>query len=218
MNTLATILLSALPLAAGWVVHVWWLRSCLSTARRDPLTGLRTRDGFTRRATTLLKDPRAVVVLADVDRFKHINDTYGHAAGDTLLKATADRLAHHVGMRGVAGRLGGDEFAAVVIDDHGMAGDMLAVLHGVLARPVDGQDPAVRTTVSLGWARAADFPADDLSALLRRADEAMYAAKQARSGTRRAGLGRLFATLAGRRAGRSGASPDPAAPVVGVAA
>ncbi|MEU8730784.1 GGDEF domain-containing protein [Streptomyces tendae] len=216
MSTLATFLLSALPLAAGWAVHVWRLRAVLSTARRDPLTGLRTRDGFTRRATSLLKDPRAVVVLADVDKFKHINDTYGHAAGDVLLKAIADRLAHHVGRTGVAGRLGGDEFAAVLLDDHGTAADMLAVLHGVLARPVDGQDPDVHTTVSLGWVRAADFPADDLSALLRRADEAMYAAKQARAGLRRAGLGRLFATLAGRRAGRAGARAD--APVVGVAA
>ncbi|MFF6785497.1 diguanylate cyclase domain-containing protein [Streptomyces sp. NPDC012510] len=212
MNTLATVLLSALPLASGWAVHVWWLRGCLNTARRDPLTGLRTRDGFTHRATALLRDPRAVVVLADVDKFKHINDTYGHSAGDALLKATADRLAHHVGPAGVAGRLGGDEFAAVVIDDHGTAGDLLAVL----ARPVDGQDPAVRTTVSLGWVRAADFPADDLSGLLRRADEAMYAAKQARAGTRRAGLGWLFATVAGRRAGRTGARKD--APIVGVAA
>ncbi|WP_440580028.1 GGDEF domain-containing protein [Streptomyces sp. PT19] len=216
MSTLATFLLSALPLAAGWAVHVWRLRAVLSTARRDPLTGLRTRDGFTRRATALLKDPRAVVVLADVDKFKHINDTYGHAAGDVLLKATADRLAHHVGRTGVAGRLGGDEFAAVLIDDHGTAADMLAVLHGVLARPVDGQDPDVHTTVSLGWVRAADFPADDLSALMRRADEAMYAAKQARAGLRRAGLGRLFATLAGRRAGRTGARPD--SPVIGMAA
>ncbi|MEU1045595.1 GGDEF domain-containing protein [Streptomyces sp. NPDC005897] len=216
MNTLATILLSVLPLAAGWAAHVRWLYGCLNTARRDPLTGLRTRDGFTRRATVLLKDPRAVVVLADVDRFKHINDTYGHAVGDALLKATADRLAHHVGRTGVAGRLGGDEFAAVLIDDHGTAGDLLAVLHGVLARPVEGQDPDVHTTVSLGWVRAADFPAEDLSGLLRRADEAMYAAKQARAGLRRAGLGRLFATLAGRRAGRTGARTD--APVVGVAA
>ncbi|MGW5063566.1 GGDEF domain-containing protein [Streptomyces sp. NPDC004096] len=216
MNTLATMLLSALPLAAGWVVHVWWLGRCLNTARRDPLTGLRTRDGFSHRATALLKDPRAVVVLADVDKFKRINDTYGHAAGDALLKAIADRLVHHVGRSGVAGRLGGDEFAAVLIDDHGTAGDLLAVLHGVLARPVDGQDPAVRTTVSLGWVRAADFPGDDLSGLLRRADEAMYAAKQARTGTRRAGLGTLFATLAGRRAGRAGARAD--VPVVGVAA
>ncbi|MFF4350886.1 GGDEF domain-containing protein [Streptomyces sp. NPDC001530] len=216
MNTLATVLLSALPLAGGWSAHVWWLRGSLNTARRDPLTGLLTRDGFTRRATSLLRDPRAVVVLADVDKFKHINDTHGHAAGDALLKATADRLAHHVGPSGVAGRLGGDEFAAVLIDDHGTAADLLAVLHGVFARPVDGQDPAVRTTVSLGWVRGADFPADDLSGLLRRADEAMYAAKQARAGMRRAGLGRLFATLAGRRAGRTGARTD--TPVVGVAA
>ncbi|WP_327667200.1 GGDEF domain-containing protein [Streptomyces sp. NBC_00485] len=216
MNTLATILLSALPLAVGWAVHVWWLRGCLNTARRDPLTGLRTRDGFTRRATVLLKDPRAVVVLADVDKFKQINDRFGHAAGDALLKATADRLVHHAGPRGVAGRLGGDEFAAVLIDDHGTAADLLAVLHGVLARPIDGQDPAVSTTVSLGWVRAADFPADDLSGLLRRADEAMYAAKQGRAGMRRAGLGRLFATVTGRRVGRSGACTD--APIVTVAA
>ncbi|MFD7697517.1 GGDEF domain-containing protein [Streptomyces sp. NPDC059805] len=212
MNTVLTMLAAAAPVASGWTAHTLWLRRRLNVARRDPLTGLRTREAFTRRATALLRDPRAVVVLADVDRFKQINDTFGHAAGDALLKTTADRLAYHVGRSGVAGRLGGDEFAAVLIDDHGTASDMLAVL----ARPVDGQDPAVHTTVSLGWVRAADFPGDDLSGLLRRADEAMYAAKQARAGTRRAGLGRLFATVAGRRAGRAGARTD--ALVVGVAA
>ncbi|MEV5879196.1 GGDEF domain-containing protein [Streptomyces sp. NPDC052101] len=216
MNTWLSMLAAAAPVASGWTAHTLWLRRRLNVARRDPLTGLRTREAFTRRATALLRDPRAVVVLADVDRFKQINDTFGHAAGDALLKATAHRLAHHVGGSGVAGRLGGDEFAAVLIDDHGTAGDLLAVLHGVLARAVDGQDPAVRTTVSLGWVRAADFPGEDLSALLRRADEAMYAAKQARAGARRAGLGWLFATVTGRRAGRAGARTD--APVVGVAA
>ncbi|MGV9521036.1 GGDEF domain-containing protein [Streptomyces griseus] len=204
MSTLLTALAAAGPLAAGWSVHTVWLRRSLRSARRDPLTGLRTRDGFTRRATALLKDPRAVVVLADVDHFKAINDTHGHAAGDALLKATADRLAHYVGRDGVAGRLGGDEFAAVVIDTHGTIGDLLAVLHGVLARPADGMNPAVRTTVSLGWVRAADHPDEDLSGLLRRADEAMYVAKQARAGVRRAGLGRLLATWSGRRAGRRG--------------
>ncbi|WP_097865519.1 GGDEF domain-containing protein [Streptomyces sp. rh34] len=204
MSTLLTAIAAAGPLAAGWSVHTVWMRRSLRTARRDPLTGLRTRDGFTRRATALLKDPRAVVVLADIDRFKQINDTHGHAAGDALLKATADRLAHYVGRDGVAGRLGGDEFAAVVIDTHGTVGDLLAVLHGVLARPADGLDPAVRTTVSLGWVRSSDHPSDDLSGLLRRADEAMYTAKQARAGVRRAGLGRLLATWSGRRAGRRG--------------
>ncbi|MFF3878494.1 GGDEF domain-containing protein [Streptomyces sp. NPDC001978] len=215
MSTLLTALVTAAPFAAGWSVHTWRLRRRLRTARRDPLTGLRTRDAFTRRATVLLKDPRAVVVLADVDRFKQINDTHGHAAGDALLKATADRLAHYVGTDGVAGRLGGDEFAAVVIDRHGTIADLLAVLHGVLARPVGGQPPQVRTTVSLGWVRAADFPGEDLSALLGRADEAMYAAKQGRAGIRRAGLGRLFATVTGRRSGRRGARTPP---VVEVAA
>lgn len=204
MSTLLIALAAAGPFAAGWSVHTVWLRRSLRSARRDPLTGLRTRDGFTRRANALLKDPRAVVVLADVDHFKQINDQYGHAAGDALLQATADRLAHYVGRTGVAGRLGGDEFAAVVIDTHGTISDLLAVLHGVLARPADGMNPAVRTTVSLGWVRAADHPSEDLSGLLRRADEAMYTAKQARAGVRRAGLGRLLATLSGRRAGRRG--------------
>ncbi|MFG2598470.1 GGDEF domain-containing protein [Streptomyces sp. NPDC048462] len=204
MNTLLSVLVAAGPLAAGWSVHTVWMRRRLHTARRDPLTGLHTRDGFTRRATVLLKDPRAVVVLADVDRFKQINDRFGHAAGDVLLQVIAARLAHYVGRHGVAGRLGGDEFAAVVIDDHGAVGDLLAVLHGVLARPASSNEPAMHTTVSLGWVRAADHPGEDLSGLLRRADEAMYAAKQGRAGVRRAGLGRLLATWSGRRAGRRG--------------
>ncbi|MET7646114.1 GGDEF domain-containing protein [Streptomyces sp. NPDC005426] len=206
MNTLLSVLAAAGPLAAGWSVHTAWMRRRLHTARLDPLTGLHTRDGFTRRATILLKDPRAVVVLADVDRFKQINDRFGHAAGDALLQATAARLAHYVGRHGVAGRLGGDEFAAVVIDDRGTVGDLLAVLHGVLARPASSTTPHVHTTVSLGWVRAADHPGEELSGLLHRADEAMYAAKQGRAGVRRAGLGKLFATAAGRRSGRRGAS------------
>ncbi|PGH49313.1 GGDEF domain-containing protein [Streptomyces sp. Ru87] len=205
MSTWLAAVSAAVPVAAGWAAHLVLLRRRLDTARRDPLTGLVTRDGFTRRATALLKDPRAVVVLADVDRFKRINDRFGHAAGDALLRAVADRLAHHVGRCGVAGRLGGDEFAAVLLDERGTAADMLTVLHRVLARPVDGQVPEVHTTVSLGWARAADFPGEDLEGLLRRADEAMYAAKQGRAGLSRAGLGRLFATVTGRRAGRRGA-------------
>ncbi|MEU4355872.1 GGDEF domain-containing protein [Streptomyces virginiae] len=208
MNTLTTALTAVLPLAAGWSAHVLWLRRRLHTARRDPLTGLHTRDGFTHRAADLLRKERAIVLLADVDDFKHINDRYGHAAGDMLLKASADRLAHYVGASGVAGRLGGDEFAAVIFDPHGTAEDLFAALHAVLARPADPAHPELRTTVSLGWVRAADFPGEDLSQLLGRADEAMYAAKQARAGVKRAGLGRLFATMAGRRAGRSGARTD----------
>ncbi|MFJ4475231.1 GGDEF domain-containing protein [Streptomyces xanthochromogenes] len=204
MSTLAA-LLPAVP-SLGWAVHARWLHSRLTTARRDPLTGLWTRDAFTRRARRLLRDPRAVIVLADVDHFKQINDTHGHAAGDTLLATVAARLAHGTTPGGVVGRLGGDEFAAVVIDRDGTAADRLYTLARVLARPA-GTAPEVHTTVSLGWVRAADHPGEDLSALLRRADEAMYAAKRSgRSGPRRARLGRLLGSVAGRRPGRRGAA------------
>ncbi|MFI0966897.1 GGDEF domain-containing protein [Streptomyces sp. NPDC021080] len=205
MNTLPS-LLPALPPVLGWAVHARWLHGRLTTARRDPLTGLWTRDAFTRRARQLVRDPRAVVVLADVDHFKQVNDVHGHAAGDALLAAVAARLAHGITPGEVAGRLGGDEFAAVLVDRDGTVADRLHTLARVLARPVD-TDPDVHTTVSLGWVRAADHPGEDLSALLRRADEAMYAAKRfGQSGPRRARLGRLLGSVAGRRPGRRGAA------------
>ncbi|WP_055524847.1 GGDEF domain-containing protein [Streptomyces graminilatus] len=205
MSTLAA-LLPAVPPVIGWAVHARWLHGRLTTARRDPLTGLWTRDAFTRRARRLLRDPRAVVVLADVDHFKQVNDTHGHAAGDVLLATVAARLAHGTTLGGVVGRLGGDEFAAVVVDRDGTMADRLHTLARVLARPLD-TTPDVHTTVSLGWVRAADHPGEDLSALLRRADEAMYAAKRSgRSGPRRARLGRLLGVVTGSRPGRRGAA------------
>ncbi|MFF0381519.1 GGDEF domain-containing protein [Streptomyces sp. NPDC004286] len=204
MNAL-TAALPALVLGAAWFVHTVWMVRRLRTARRDPLTGLWTRDAFTRRARRLLRDTRAVVLLADVDHFKQVNDTHGHAAGDALLAATAARLAHAVGNGGTVGRLGGDEFAAVFIDRDHTAPERLDTLARVLARPVDGT-PQVHTTVSLGWVRAADHTGEELPGLLRRADEAMYAAKRSSSSVRRARIGRLLASVAGRRPGRRGAA------------
>ncbi|MEU6277734.1 GGDEF domain-containing protein [Streptomyces populi] len=187
-------------------MHARSLHHRLITARHDPLTGLWTRDAFTRRARRLLRDPRAVVLLADVDHFKQINDIHGHAAGDALLAAVAARLAHGTGPGGVVGRLGGDEFAAVLIDRDGTAADQFHTLARILARPVDTA-PDVHTSVSLGWVRAADHPGDELSGLLRRADEAMYAAKRSsRGGPHRARLGKILGSVAGRRPGRRGAA------------
>lgn len=162
----------------------------------DPTEQLPSRGG------TPETDPHVV----RENHFKQVNDVHGHAAGDVLLTAVATRLAHGAGPGGVVGRLGGDEFAAVVIDRDGTAADRLDTLARVLARPVDSE-PNVHTTVSLGWVRAVDHPGEDLSALLRRADEAMYAAKRSgRSGSRRARLGRLLGSVAGRRSGRRGAA------------
>ncbi|MCF3129848.1 GGDEF domain-containing protein [Streptomyces olivochromogenes] len=200
--------MSALTLAAAagapvvaWGVHAAWMVRRLHTARRDPLTGLWTRDAFTRRARRLLRNRRTVVVLADVDRFKQVNDTHGHAAGDALLAATAARLTHGVGPGAVVGRLGGDEFAAVFVDRDGTVQERLDTLARVLARPLDTA-PQVRTTVSLGWVCQGDHLSDDLSGLLRRADEAMYAAKAGPSRVRRARLGWLLTGITGMRPGR----------------
>lgn len=148
MSNLAA-LLTAVPPVLGWAVHARWLLGRLTTARRDPLTELWTRDAFSRRARRQLRDPRAVVVLADVDHFKQINDTHGHAAGDVLLATVAARLAHGTTPGGVVGRLGGDEFAAVLVDRDGTVADRLRTLARVLAGPVDTA-PDVHTTVSPG--------------------------------------------------------------------
>ena len=109
-----TIAAAGLP-ALGWALHGGLLWRRLATARRDPLTGLHTRAGWTTRAEHLLaKHPGALVLLVDLDDFKTINDTHGHAAGDAVLTATAQRLADWCGRHGIAARLGGDEFAAIV--------------------------------------------------------------------------------------------------------
>ncbi|MFJ4440011.1 GGDEF domain-containing protein [Streptomyces sp. NPDC088923] len=202
MSETLTALATAAPLVAGWATHALTLRRGLTRARRDPLTGLWTRDAFTRKARRLLRDERAVVVLADVDRFKQVNDRYGHAAGDAVLASVARRLAHATGRAGVCGRLGGDEFAAVLIDADGTAPDLLALLHGVLARPAEGQPAEVATTVSLGWVRAADHPGGDLSALLARADAAMYEAKRAHRPVKAPFASRLLGLVTARRSGR----------------
>ncbi len=118
----------------GWAVHGGILTRRLATARRDPLTGLHTRAGWTARAEHLIRrHPTAAVLLVDLDHFKTLNDTHGHAAGDAALAATADRLRSWCGHNGIAGRLGGDEFVAVVRD---LAATDLGALTAALHEPL----------------------------------------------------------------------------------
>ncbi|WP_327168804.1 GGDEF domain-containing protein [Streptomyces subrutilus] len=208
MSHTLTAVSAALPLASGWSVHSLWLRRRIEAARRDPLTDLWTRDPFEERARKSLsrKQQRAVVVL-DLDRFKAINDTFGHAAGDAVIRATGQRLgqwaAEHAG---VAGRLGGDEFAAVIpaygIDK--LSADLF-MLTGRLDQPVpyDGHPIEVRTSIGAAYHRTST---GDLSTLLRRADEQMYRAKQRGGGWRIAHRLAVpeMATVNGRRDGRRG--------------
>ncbi|MET8399363.1 GGDEF domain-containing protein [Streptomyces sp900116325] len=172
----------ALPLI-GWASHTALLTHRLATARRDPLTGLRTRAGWTALAERIIRRHRdAVVLLLDLDDFKHLNDSHGHAAGDFALVVTAERLATWCGRHGIAGRLGGDEFVAIARQ----APDDLDSLHRALRQPVAYAGRRLPVSVSVGSCHVKDLPVRSLSDALATADSAMYADKRkaGRRGTR----------------------------------
>ncbi|MFD5512799.1 GGDEF domain-containing protein [Streptomyces sp. NPDC127051] len=169
------VIAAGLP-ALGWAFHGGILLRRLATARRDPLTGLHTRAGWTARAEHLVaRHPGALVLLVDLDDFKAVNDTHGHAAGDAVLTATARRLSTWCGRHGIAARLGGDEFAAIVTDPAGARG--LPALRAALAQPVTHNGCTVLVSASVGHCHRADLPVPTLTDALSAADSSMYAAK-----------------------------------------
>ncbi|MET9886237.1 GGDEF domain-containing protein [Streptomyces sp. NPDC006430] len=163
-----------LPLV-GWAAHAGLLTRRLADARRDPLTGLRTRAGWTNRAERFIRRHDSVVLLLDLDDFKHLNDTHGHPAGDAALAATAARLTAWCGRHGIAGRLGGDEFVAV--HRHPDYSRALDDLTAALNVPVTYDGRTLPVSVSVGSCRVADLPLRSLRDALAAADAAMYAAK-----------------------------------------
>ncbi|MBT2383001.1 GGDEF domain-containing protein [Streptomyces sp. ISL-11] len=207
MNTLASVSAAAAPLLAGWSVHTLLLRRRIARIRLDPLTGLPGRAQFTTSARRDLRAPGAVVVLLDLDGFKAVNDTHGHAAGDAVLTAVGDRLQTWAALLGgSAGRLGGDEFAATaVIPDSARRPFELRELDEVLCSPVPFRGAELTVGASIGAFAVAGLPAPALDLALRRADEAMYAAKRTGGGWRIAeGPIPEMTTTNGRRTGRPG--------------
>ncbi|MEV6424993.1 GGDEF domain-containing protein [Streptomyces sp. NPDC051662] len=189
--------LVVLALVAGWAVHAHRLHRRLDRSRHDPLTGLWTRDGWSRRAgRTIRRRPRAAVLLADLDGFKTVNDVHGHAAGDAVLAAAGERLTAWCGAHGTAGRLGGDEFVAVVEDDARLD-DRLADLAELLHQPVEHQGVTLTVGASIGAARLAALPEPTLTAALKAADQAMYRVKGRTRRGRRLLLAPAFAVLRG---------------------
>ncbi|SPE51871.1 Diguanylate cyclase YdeH [Streptomyces netropsis] len=210
MNALLTASAAAGPLAAGWSLHTLLLRRRIERARRDPLTGLPGRDAFTTTARRRLRAPGGVVVLVDLDGFKQVNDTHGHAAGDEVLATTAKRLAAWAKARGgCAGRLGGDEFAATVTCP--APSDLpfeLDALYDALTTPVVFRGAEPEVGASIGAFAVAGLPDPVLALALRRADEAMYAAKRSGGGWRIAeGPIPAMTSTNGRRTGRPGTTP-----------
>jgi diguanylate cyclase (GGDEF)-like protein/PAS domain S-box-containing protein len=157
-------------------------------ADTDPLTGLANRRALERTLTAALgragARARSVgLMMLDLDGFKAINDTRGHAAGDEALREVARRLSRSVRERDLVARLGGDEFVVVLTDLGGRSGavqDSLERIQEALAEPIVFESASFVLGAAVG---VATFPADGGTAedLLAHADRAMYAAKSARS-------------------------------------
>ena len=153
-------------------------RQLLHRATHDSLTGLLNRAGL-QDALQLAVSLRApfAVLLIDLDRFKEINDTMGHEAGDELLAIMAHRIGSSLPRGAIVARLGGDEFVALVPDTtSGHCDEVADELVAHVGRHVTLRGTQVAAGASLGVAR---FPADGQTAadLMRHADLAMYAAK-----------------------------------------
>ncbi|MFN3614773.1 MAG: putative bifunctional diguanylate cyclase/phosphodiesterase, partial [Rubrimonas sp.] len=154
-----------------------------AVARRDGLTGLLNRDGFFSAAQPLLAeaaDAGAAYALffIDVDQFKAINDSFGHAAGDELLREVARRLRKTAGPESLIARQGGDEFLILTPKTRRkvcalMGGRLLAALR----KPFHIGDRKLALSVSVG---VSSYPRDaqDIDGLVLRADQAMYQAKE----------------------------------------
>ena len=162
------------------------LQEVTRLARVDPLTGLLNRRAFTEFATQALAIARrnnriVALLMCDLDFFKRVNDSFGHAAGDAILVGTAQALATRLRSTDRVARLGGEEFVVLLTEtERGVVlevGDRCcaSVRQLPFAELVPGKDTP--QTISIG---AAIFPAhgDTLDALLRRADEALYRAKE----------------------------------------
>ncbi|CAL9450407.1 hypothetical protein SUDANB1_02425 [Streptomyces sp. enrichment culture] len=167
---------------------LWIARARAEEQLRDPLTGLPNRQWLLERIWTALDDAeridaRAALMLIDLDRFRSVNDTLGHLAGDRLLLQIADRLRVALPRGAEAARLGGDEFAVLlpVADSTTSATRIARSLVAALSSPLDLDGLTLVLEASAGVAVFPDH-ALDAEGLLRRADVAMYQAKRDRTG------------------------------------
>jgi len=175
--------------SVGNQISLFWLRReaearLTYAATHDALTGLRNRLAFNAElekavARARRNEWRAALLFIDLDGFKQVNDSMGHAAGDTLLIGTAKRLKATVRASDTVARLGGDEFV-VLLEQAGSDGDIADVAHKlarVLNMPYTEFNETSPVAASIG---IAIFPVDanEPMELLARADSAMYKAKE----------------------------------------
>ncbi len=154
-----------------------------SIARRDVLTGLPNRrmliEAIGTATGNALPGTQHAIFLIDLDRFKPVNDVYGHAAGDAVLCTVAERLNGLLPKDGIAARLGGDEFS-VLLPTHGQSTELIRLAQQIIAclsEPIVWEHAKLEVGATIGIAL---YPPDgsDAEALLRSADIAMYRGKR----------------------------------------
>jgi len=158
-------------------------RDASRLAQYDSLTGLANRHRMAKRLSTILTAFKAAkrscaLMMLDLDRFKQVNDTLGHPAGDDLLKQVAQRLQRIVASPAEIGRLGGDEFQIIIpdLDDRGKLGEIGQRIIQMISQPysIEGSRAIIGTSVGIAIAPYDGIEPDEL---IKSADLALYAAK-----------------------------------------
>ncbi len=181
----------ALPLAVTFsaLLFSWALtsraRKAEYKAMHDALTRLPNRfklEVLSNRSVTF-RSAITSVLQVDLDGFKQINDTYGHAAGDTVLQNVAARIGKTIGGKGIAFRTGGDEFVVVLqkVSDGESALALANQLISEISEPVMFRDQTLNVGASVGIA-VPETASEDLNAVIERADAALYSAKRSGKG------------------------------------
>lgn len=158
------------------------LEGFLTEARTDPLTGLSNRRVFDQRMDEQFAKFKSTqqpftLALLDIDHFKKINDTYGHASGDEVLREVGSRLREISDQCNLIARYGGEEFAVVFNASLAHAATIMDQLRAsVAAKPVMAEGKSIRVTFSCGVAQL--HTGDRVGNLFRYTDEALYCAKQ----------------------------------------
>jgi len=174
-------------------------------AHHDPLTGLANRASFSRAledeiARSSRRNGQFAVLCLDLDRFKEVNDLFGHPAGDALLQRVGSALLEAIAEKGSAARLGGDEFAVLIpdIEDREAAGRVAEAIHDTFQRTNERVQGGPGISASIGIAM---FPehADSAEEVMSHADTALYRAKQDGRGVYRFYHGDMGAEVRDRR-------------------